>query len=157
MYLMISKAPGTRARDVRKETTDDKNNSVDVEPLLKLLDSREVTEEFSELVDLLSSNILGVLDSRVFSSVFELRTNVVDSLSDTGSGRRVSGRLGRVCGVRRVGGREGVLVFDLGRGLDVQRRDITAGTRLVVEGRVIKGSLLEELLVEGGLLHGSRV
>lgn len=157
MYLIISKATGTLSRHVRKETTDDENNSVDIEPLLKLLDSREITEEFSELVDLLSSNILGVLDSRVLSSVFELRTNVVDSLSDTGSGGRVSGRLGRVGGVRRVGGRERVLVFDLGRGLDVQRRDITAGTRLVVEGRVVKGSLLEELLVEGGLLHGSRV
>ena len=133
MYLVISKATGTLSRDVRKETTDDENDSVDVEPLLKLL------------------------DSRVFSSVFKLRTNVVDSLSDTSSGRRVSGGPGRIGGARRVGGREGVLVFDLGRGLDVQRRDITAGTRLVVEGRVIKGSLLEELLVEGGLLHGSRV
>jgi len=157
MYLIISKAPSNLARHVRKETTDDEDDSVDIEPPLKLLDSRKVTEELSELVDLLSSNILGVLDSRVLSCVFELRSNVVDSLSDTSSGRRVSGRLGRVGGVRGVGGREGVLVFDLGRGLDVQRRDITSGTRLVVEGRVVKGSLLEELLVEGGLLHGSRV
>lgn len=77
---------------------------------------------------MLACYVLGVLDGRVFSRVVQLRTDVVDSLPDTGS----SG------GVRLdLGG----LGLDVGRWLNVQGRDISNGSGLVVEsGRIEVGA-----------------
>lgn len=113
--------PSFRQRDLRKETSNDENNSVDIKPLFKVLDSGEVAQELSELVDLLASDILGVLDGRVFSRMTKVSANVVDSLPDTSSSRGV--------GLSRSS-----LGLDVGCRLDVQGRDISNGTGLVVEG-----------------------
>lgn len=113
--------PFVRQNDIRKETSDNENDSVDIEPLFKVLDGGEVAQELSELVDLLASDILGVLDGRVFSRVTKVGANVVDSLPDTSSSRGL--------GLSRSS-----LGLDVGCRLDVQGRDISNGTGLVVEG-----------------------